>query len=84
MNLERSRWQTQEDIMHRNKLSYDETVFFVSVMRFLFPEDLSSEFILTLLQLALCRVTAVKSLLVHLHLVPKPCKAVGALQMTLY
>ena len=50
-----------------NRLNKTESVFFVSLVSSLLPEDLHSELILTSLQLVLCRVAAVKRLPVHHH-----------------
>ena len=50
-----------------NRLNRSESAIFVSLICSLLPEDLQSELILSSLQLALCRVSAVKCLPVHNH-----------------
>ena len=54
-------------LLHMNRLNKTESAIFVSLMRFLLPEDLHLEFILSSLLLVLCRVAAVKRLPVHHH-----------------
>ena len=50
-----------------NRLDNTESTIFVSLMCSLLPEDLHFEFILSSLQLVLCRVAAVKRLPVDHH-----------------
>ena len=50
-----------------NRLNKTESAIFFSLMCSLLPEDLHSELILSSLKLVLCRVAAVKGLLVHHH-----------------
>ena len=50
-----------------NRLNKTEYAIFVSLMCSLLPEDLYSELVLSLLQLVLCRVAAVKRLPIHHH-----------------
>ena len=50
-----------------NRLDKTEADIFVFLMRYLLPEDLHSELILSSLQLVFCSVAAVKRLPVHHH-----------------
>ena len=50
-----------------NRLNKTDSAVFVSLMCSVLPEDLHSKLILSLLQLVLCRVAAVKRLPVHHH-----------------
>ena len=50
-----------------NSLNKTESAIFVSLMCSLLPEDLHSDFIISSLQLVLCRVEAVKRLPLYHH-----------------
>ena len=54
-------------LLHMNRLNKTESAIFVSLMCSLLSEDMHSELILSLLQLMLCRVAAVKRLSVQHH-----------------
>ena len=54
-------------LLHMNRRNKTESVIFLSLLSFLFREDLTPQLIISSLQLVLCHVAAVKRLPVYHH-----------------